>query len=273
MPTFIVDVQDAAGNATKEKVDAVSEEQARSILQNRYPLVLKVKKAGINLDLSSIEQLITSVSVKDKAIFSRQFAAMVNAGVAMVRCLGVLADQCSNSKLKKSLLAISKDVEQGNDLSSAMAKHPECFDHLYVSMVQAGETGGVLDEVLNRLSKVLEDIARLQNQIKSAMAYPVVVGALAIIIFLAMTMFLIPVFAEIFEDIGTELPLLTKIMLEISKFLRSWKIVIPFIAVIVFVFVFRQYYKTPIGRLQIDKLKLKIPIFGDLVEKSAVARF
>ncbi len=273
MPTFIVDVQDAAGNATKEKVDAVSEEQARSILQNRYPLVLKVKKAGINLDLSSIEQLITSVSIKDKAIFSRQFAAMVNAGVAMVRCLGVLADQCSNSKLKKSLLAISKDVEQGNDLSSAMAKHPECFDHLYVSMVQAGETGGVLDEVLNRLSKVLEDIARLQNQIKSAMAYPVVVGALAIIIFLAMTMFLIPVFAGIFEEIGTELPLLTKVMLMISKFLRSWKIVIPFIAIFVFVFVLRQYYKTPVGRLQIDKLKLKVPIFGDLVEKSAVARF
>ena len=273
MPTFIVDVQDAAGNAAKEKVDAVSEEQARSILQNRYPLVLKVKKAGLSFDLASIEQLITSVTVKDKAIFSRQFAAMVNAGVAMVRCLGVLADQCSNSKLKKSLLEISKDVEQGNDLSSAMAKHPDCFDHLYVSMVEAGETGGVLDEVLNRLSKVLEDIARLQNQIKSAMAYPVVVGVLAIVIFLAMTMFLIPVFAGIFEEIGTDLPLLTKVMLEISKFLRSWKIVIPFIAAIVFVFAFRQYYKTPVGRLQIDKLKLKLPIFGDLVEKSAVARF
>ena len=273
MPTFIVDVQDAAGNAAKEKVDAVSEEQARSILQNRYPLVLKVKKAGLSFDLASIEQLITSVTVKDKAIFSRQFAAMVNAGVAMVRCLGVLADQCSNSKLKKSLLEISKDVEQGNDLSSAMAKHPDCFDHLYVSMVEAGETGGVLDEVLNRLSKVLEDIARLQNQIKSAMAYPVVVGVLAIVIFLAMTMFLIPVFAGIFEEIGTDLPLLTKVMLEISKFLRSWKIVIPFIAAIVFVFAFRQYYKTPVGRLQIDKLKLKLPVFGDLVEKSAVARF
>lgn len=273
MPTFIVDVQDAAGNAAKEKVDAVSEEQARSILQNRYPLVLKVKKAGISLDFAAIEQLITSVTVKDKAVFSRQFAAMVNAGVAMVRCLGVLADQCSNSKLKKSLLDISKDVEQGNDLSSAMAKHPDCFDHLYVSMVEAGETGGVLDEVLNRLSKVLEDIARLQNQIKSAMAYPVVVGVLAVVIFLAMTMFLIPVFAAIFEDIGTDLPLLTKVMLEISKFLRSWKIVIPFIAAIVFVFAFRQYYKTPVGRLQIDKLKLKLPIFGDLVEKSAVARF
>ncbi|MFM6476019.1 MAG: type II secretion system F family protein, partial [Dolichospermum sp.] len=114
-----------------------------------------------------------------KAIFSRQFAALVNAGVAIVRGLGVLSEQCTNPKLKAALMEISADVQSGVNLSDAMRKHPDCFDSLYVSMIEAGEIGGVLDEVLNRLSKLLEDMARLQNQIKSALAYPVVVGFLA----------------------------------------------------------------------------------------------
>jgi type IV pilus assembly protein PilC len=149
------------------------------------------------------------VSVKDKAVFSRQFAALVNAGVAIVRSLGVLSEQCTNPKLKQALLEISSEVQNGVSLSDAMRKHPDCFDGLYVSMVQAGEVGGVLDEVLNRLSKLLEDVARLQNQIKSAMAYPLTVGFLAIAIFIGMTVFLIPIFANIFKELGTELPALT----------------------------------------------------------------
>ena len=273
MPTFIAEVRDFQGNAKKEKVEAISQEQARAILKNRYSSIGKVSKAGFDLDLSKLGEKFSTVSVKDKAVFSRQFAAMVDAGVAMVRCLGVLSDQCANPKLKKSLLEISSDVQQGTSLSESMSKHPQCFDTLYVSMVQAGEVGGVLDEVLNRLAKLLEDMNRLQNQIKAAMAYPTVVGSIAVLVFLGMTMFLIPIFAEIFQDLGTELPALTRFMLWLSGILRSWKILIPIAIVIVATFAFKQYYKTPTGRVQIDQFKLKMPLFGDLNEKSAVARF
>jgi type IV pilus assembly protein PilC len=198
---------------------------------------------------------------------------MINAGVAIVRCLGVLGEQASNPKMKKALTAISAEVQEGTNLSEAMKKHPAVFDQLYVSMIEAGEVGGVLDEVLNRLAKLLEDMAKLQNQIKSAMAYPVAVGSLAVLVFFAMTMFLIPVFAGIFDGLGVELPLLTQIMLNISAFMRSIGMLFIMISVPAAVFAFKKYYATPMGRLQVDQLMLKLPLFGDLNEKSAVARF
>lgn len=274
MPTFIAEVRDTRGNAKKEKIEANSPEQARTILQNRYASVGAVKKSfSLDIDFSELNAAFSKLTIKDKAVFSRQFAAMVNAGVAMVRCLGVLSEQCPNPKLKKALLAISGEVQQGTSLSDSMRKHPDCFDTLYVSMVQAGEVGGVLDEVLNRLAKVLEDMARLKNQVKSAMAYPVTVGALAIIIFLGMTIFLIPIFDGIFKDLDVELPALTQFMVNISNLLRSWKVIIPIAIIIAVVTAFRFYYKTPVGRLQIDGFLLKMPLFGDLNQKVAVARF
>lgn len=274
MPTFIAEVRDTRGNAKKEKIEANSPEQARTILQNRYASVGAVKKSfSLDVDFSELNAALSKLTIKDKAVFSRQFAAMVNAGVAMVRCLGVLSEQCPNPKLKKALLAISGEVQQGTSLSDSMRKHPECFDTLYVSMVQAGEVGGVLDEVLNRLAKVLEDMARLKNQVKSAMAYPVTVGALAIIIFLGMTIFLIPIFEGIFKDLEVELPALTQFMVNISNLLRSWKVIIPIGIIIAVVWAFRLYYKTTVGRLQIDGFFLKMPLFGDLNQKVAVARF
>ncbi|HAA29736.1 MAG TPA: pilus assembly protein PilC [Cyanobacteria bacterium UBA8553] len=273
MPTFIADVRDIKGTARKEKIEANSLDQARIILLNRYPSVGNVRRTlNFNIDFSELNARFSSLTIKDKAIFSRQFAAMVNAGVAMVRCLGILSEQCSNPKLKKALIGISSEVQEGTNLSDAMRKHPECFDALYISMVQAGEVGGVLDEVLNRLSKLLEDMARLKNQIKSAMAYPLVVGFLAVLVFLGMTIFLIPVFAKIFEELGTELPALTKFMVDLSYVLRTYWYLIPLVFIVP-AFVYRQYYKTPMGRLQIDKFKLKMPLFGDLNQKSAVARF
>ncbi|MBZ8179556.1 MAG: type II secretion system F family protein [Oscillatoria sp. PMC 1051.18] len=272
--TYIVDVVDATGKSSKEKVEANSPEQARSILQGRYPTIGQIKKAGFDIDLSQLEMLLTSITVKDKAVFSRQFAAMINAGVPIVRCLGVLSDQCSNPKLKRALLGISADVQEGTNLSDSMRKHRDCFDQLYISMVEAGEVGGVLDEVLNRLAKLLEDMAKLQSQIKGAMAYPVAVAFIAILVFLGMTIFIIPVFAGIFQDLGTELPALTSFMLATSKAIRNPLLVGITVGTIVAVVVtVKQYYKTPPGRLQIDGLMLKLPLIGDLLEKTAVARF
>ncbi|MBD1879722.1 MULTISPECIES: type II secretion system F family protein [unclassified Coleofasciculus] len=277
MPTYIADVRDSKGAAKKDKIVADSLGSARDALREKWVSVANIKETQTfdlsKLNLKEFQTSLAKVTVKDKAVFSRQFAAMVNAGVAIVRCLGVLSEQCSNPKLKKALVEISSEVQQGVNLSDAMRKHPECFDNLYVSMVQAGEVGGVLDEVLNRLAKVLEDMARLQNQVKGAMAYPVAVGILAIIVFICMTVFLIPIFAGIFKDLGTELPALTLFMLWISEILRSWRIIIPIITVIVASFVYRQYYKTPVGRVTMDRFFLKMPLLGDLNEKSCVARF
>jgi type IV pilus assembly protein PilC len=273
MPTFIVQVTEFNGKTSKQKIEATSAEQAYSVLKNRYATIGQITKVGFDLDFSNLSSKLAKVKVKDKAVFSRQFSVMVNAGVAIVRCLGILAEQCGNPKLKKALLDISASVQQGNSLADSMSKHPDCFDQLYVSMVEAGEAGGVLDEVLNRISKLLEDMARLQNQIKSAMAYPVTVGIIALVAFFGMTIFLVPIFAGIFTDIGGELPALTKFMLFLSGVLRSWLVLIPIASIIVLSFLFRQYYKTPMGRLQIDGFFLKMPLFGDLNEKSAVARF
>jgi type IV pilus assembly protein PilC len=275
MPTYVATGRDTTGRSRREKVVAASPAEARNLLKDRGVYIQSIKEdRGLSLDLSELQTSLTSVTVKDKAVFSRQFAALVNAGVGLVRGIGILGEQCPNPKLKKALLAINADVQQGTNLSDAMRKHPSSFDMLYVSMVQAGEVGGVLDEVLNRLAKLLEDLNRLQNQIKSAMAYPVTVGLLATVIFIGMTVFLLPIFADIFTDLGAELPAFTQFMMGISNFLRNPVMVLLAIAIIVAaIFAYRQYYKTRVGRETIDRLSLKMPLFGDLIQKSSTARF
>ncbi|HSM80979.1 MAG TPA: type II secretion system F family protein [Nodosilinea sp.] len=275
MPTYVAIGRDTSGAQRKERISAETPGEARNLLKDQGLFVMDLKEeAGFNLDLESIKTSMTKVTVKDKAIFSRQFAALVNAGVALVRGLGVLADDCPNPKLKKALMAINADVQQGTNLSDAMRKHPACFDNLYVALIQAGEVGGVLDEVLNRLAKLLEDLARLQNQIKSAMAYPVTVGFLAVVIFVGMTVFLLPIFADMFEDLGADLPIFTQVMMLISRFLRqplNWVFMIAGISAASFAY--RRYYATLNGRRVIDRLALKMPLFGDLIQKTATARF
>jgi type IV pilus assembly protein PilC len=280
MPTYVVQARDAKGNPKKQKVNANSPAEARSTLREQGLFVQELTEdRGFlenlsSYDLSQLKSSMVSVTVKDKAIFSRQFAVLINAGVAMVRGLGVLSDQCPNPKLKRALQEISADVQQGTNLSDSMRKHPQCFDSLYTSMVQAGEVGGVLDEVMNRLSTLLEDIARLQNQIKSAMAYPIAVGFIAVTVFIGMTVFLLPTFADIFEQLDAELPAFTQFMLNISDVLRnpiySGGVVV---IIVVLAFAYKQYYQTRVGRETMDRLFLKMPLFGDLIQKTATARF
>ena len=275
MPTYVATGRDTSGAQRKERISAETPNEARNLLKDQGLYVMDIKEdAGFNFDLESIKTSMTKVTVKDKAIFSRQFAALVNAGVALVRGLGVLSDDCPNPKLKKALMGINADVQQGTSLSDAMRKHPDCFDNLYVALIQAGEVGGVLDEVLNRLAKLLEDLARLQNQIKSAMAYPVTVGFMAVVIFVGMTVFLLPIFADMFDDLGAELPVFTQMMMMISKVLRqplNWVFIIS--AISATAFAYRRYYATLNGRRVIDRLALKMPLFGDLIQKTATARF
>ena len=279
MPTYVVRARDTKGNARREKITADSPGEARTALREKGLFVQELTEdRGLvdrlsNLEMKDLQMALTSVTVKDKAIFSRQFAVLINAGVALVRGLGVLSDQCPNPKLKKALQEISGDVQQGTNLSDAMRKHPNCFDGPYVSMVQAGEVGGVLDEVMNRLAKLLEDVARLQNQIKAAMTYPIAVGIIAVTIFLGMCIFLLPIFENIFIELKAPLPAFTAFMIGISRFLRSFYVIFVIIAIVVAAYAYRQYYKTRVGRETMDRFFLKMPLFGDLIQKTATARF
>ncbi|MGC9525877.1 MAG: type II secretion system F family protein [Limnospira sp.] len=224
----------------------------------------------------NINVAMASITVKDLAIFARQFAAMFNAGISMARCLSVLSDQCDNAKLKKAIKTMRADVEEGTELSVSMKKFPDVFDQLFVSMVAAGETGGVLDESLERLAVMMEKNHKTQSEINSATSYPKTVLFIAIAVFFGMATFLLPTFAGIFEQIGTELPAFTLMMLAVSDFCTTWP---PIPQVLVIGFLIATYitytivYKTPQGRLFFDKIYLKLPLFGPIIEKSAVARF
>ena len=278
MASYVAQIRDDQGRVQNQTIEAPNARDARALLRDRGLFVQDIKeKKSLDLkDLGKLDlnEMLASVTIKDKAVFSRQLAVMVNAGVPIVRALGILGEQATNPKLKKAVMELSEDVQQGSPMSESMRKFPKVFDRLYIAMIQAGEIGGVLDEVLNRLSKLLEDNARLQNQIKSALTYPLVVGAFAILVFLGLTIFLIPIFADIFQSLdGIELPLLTLVLLKVSAFLRSWWILVLFAIVVGIYFATAQYYKTPMGRRNLDGVMLQIPLFGDLIQKNSVARF
>jgi type IV pilus assembly protein PilC len=226
----------------------------------------KSKQMNINLPWSN------RVSVKDLGVFTRQFATMINAGLPMVQCLDILSQQTEKEFLKRSISTVMSDVEGGSTLGEAMQKHPKVFSQLYVNMVEAGEAGGILDLILNRLATYLEKADALQRKVKSALTYPTVVGIVAVGATVFMLMFIIPTFAKMFTDFGGELPLPTAIVMGMSDFLRSyWYLIAMVIAGIVVGI--QRYYKTEGGRLNIDRLLLKLPALGPVVRKGSVARF
>lgn len=213
------------------------------------------------------------IKLKDMVIFSRQFSSMIGSGVAMIRTLTIIAEQAENTKLKEVLFDVKSQVEQGSALSDAFARHPEVFDRLWVAMVRAGETGGILDEVMRKVAEFAEQRQKLNDKVKSAMAYPTVALIVAVIVFWVMLTFIIPVFKEMFAGIGQELPAFTQMLIDLSALMRSiWMVV--FVAVCGGIFwSIKQYYKTDAGRYMIDGLMLRMPVFGDLIKKVCVARF
>lgn len=223
---------------------------------------------------SALEKLLEAKpGIREKALFASKLSALVSAGVPIVRSLSLMSAQQKMPLFKRALDAITAEVNQGGSLGSAMRQWPTVFDRLSIAMVEAGEAGGVLDETLKRLAKLLEDNARLQNQIKGAMGYPVAVLVIAILVFLGMTIFLIPTFAGIFEDLGAELPLFTQLMLDLSKLLRSPFAVVMAGGLAVGAWLFSRYYRTYNGRRRVDAVVLKLPLFGDLLQKTATAQF
>jgi len=286
MPVFIANYTNRQGETKEVHVTAASMALAKRDLRRSGKIATsivpqptsskptKAKAPRTDLGQSLSKMLEKRPGVRDKALFSNKMAALIDAGVPIVRSLEMLASQQTQPLFKRALTAICIEVNQGTTLGSAMRRWPMVFDRLMVSMVEAGEAGGVLDETLRRLAKLQEDVAKLQNQIKGALGYPVAVLFIAIAVFLGMTIFIIPQFADIFKSLGAELPAFTQMLVDLSGFLRSPEYMLPVIAIIALaVFLFSRYYATPVGRMGVDRALLKIPLFGDLILKSATAQF
>ncbi|MFQ5512428.1 MAG: type II secretion system F family protein, partial [Candidatus Krumholzibacteriia bacterium] len=229
---------------------------------------LKEKSKQLNLKLSFGGK----ITVKDLGVFTRQFATMINAGLPMVQCLDILGKQLEKEKFQKIVNTVTTDVEGGTTLAEALGKHPALFTTLYVNMVDAGEAGGILDLILNRLAVYLEKAEALARKVKSALMYPAVVFFVAVGATVFMLVFIIPTFAKMFVDFGGELPLPTKIVMGLSNFLRTkWYLMVAIIGGAIFAF--KRFVATDAGRFKVDQFLLKVPVLGQVIRKSAIARF
>jgi type IV pilus assembly protein PilC len=212
------------------------------------------------------------IKLKEVAVFSRQFATMINSGLTLLRSLSILADQTSNKELARIVGEVRRDVERGSALSAALAKHPKAFSRLYIAMVRSGETGGSLDVVLLRLATTIEKQVELRRKVKSAMTYPVVVGIIVILILMAMLIFVVPMFKGMYADLNAKLPLPTMILLAVSNGFKKF-FPLVFLGAGFGIWSLKRYVATPAGRRQLDAFKLRVPVFGQLAHKTALARF
>ncbi|HON12148.1 MAG TPA: type II secretion system F family protein, partial [Chitinispirillaceae bacterium] len=247
---------------------AQNKEEVISLLRKKKLRPISIK----NLTFDIGQLFSPRVSLKDVSRFTRQFAAMTSAGLPLVNCLDILASQTENKKLSSSIKQVSGDIQGGSTLADALGKHPQVFNSLYSNMVAAGEASGNLDTVLSRLADYQEKSEALRRKIKGAMTYPLIVLIVAVLATIAMLTFVVPTFAQMFVDMGGSLPLPTKIVMDISSFLQRFFLLI-IAALAGLVFLLSYYYKTENGRLRLDALKLKIPVFGDLERKSSISRF
>ncbi len=269
--TFDYKVRDKTGALVTGQLVGDNEAIVMTRLRQMGLTPIRVKQASTGLKME-IHLRPGRIKLKQIAVFCRQFATMVNSGLPILRSLSILTDQTESKELAKVLFAVRAGVENGSSLSAAMAEHPKAFNALFISMVKAGETGGVLDDVLLSLADQIEREVELRRQIKSAMTYPIVVVALVTLILAAMLLFVVPQFETIYSSLGGTLPLPTRMLLSVSRAVRSyWYVVL--LGAVVASFLFRRYKKTEAGRARVDAVKIRIPIFGPLFHKVALARF
>ena len=272
--TYSYKVKDKAGKVHDGEMQASSQSAVAKALRDRgfVPVVVEEKKASALQKEIKIPGLSGRVKVKEVSVFSRQFATMINSGLSLLRSLTILAEQTPNRAFRDVILEVKADVEKGSSLSQALEKHPKIFPRIYSSMVKSGEVGGVLDETLERLALTLEAQVELRSQVKSAMMYPVAVFGLVIFIVIAMLLFVVPMFESMFADFGAELPLPTRMLMALSTiFVTYWYLAMG--STVALIVGFRRWISTDKGRSRFDALKLKMPIFGNLVHKTALARF
>jgi type IV pilus assembly protein PilC len=265
-------VRDASGKFTEGKVEAVSEAAVADKLIAMGYVPLEVKQANVGMQREINIGPKKRVKTKDLAVFSRQFATMIDAGLTMIRALNIMAEQSDNPELRRILRAIKQDVEAGLSLSAAFAKFPETFPPLMVNMTKAGEAGGFLDGAMRQIADNFEAEVRLRGKIKAALTYPVVVFVLAMLMCTAMLIFVVPVFSGMFEDLGGELPLPTKILVMLSGAMK-FLLPIGIVSGVAFMMWWRKFGRTERVRNVVDPLKLKLPVFGKLFQKLALTRF
>ena len=275
MPTYVFKGQNRLNEIVSGERVADNREALRQALRREQITLMSVKEKGREIGIPKLSGR-KKVKSKDLAIFTRQFSVMIDAGLPLVQCLDILSQQQQNKYFQQVLAQVRQDVEEGSTLSAAMTRHPKVFDQLYSNMVEAGETGGILDLILQRLSTFIEKIVKLKRDVVSALIYPVAVILLAIVAIAVIMVVVIPQFQSIFLGLlgpGEPLPLPTRIVVGFSNFLAGWGGLSILAGVIASVVGLKLYYKTPKGRKIIDTILLKVPILGPIFLKIAIARF
>ena len=276
MPTYVFKGRNRMGEVIIGERLADSRDMLRQLLRREQVMLTSVKEKGREIAVPKLGGRSKKVNAKDLSIFTRQFSVMIDAGLPLVQCLEILAQQQENKNFQMVLTQTRQDVEEGSTLAAAMARHPKTFDQLFVNMIEAGEAGGILDLILQRLSTYIEKIVKLRRDVVSAMIYPAAVIVIAIAVIAVIMVFVIPSFQSIFTGLlgpGEQLPLPTRIVVNFSEFLAGFGGLIILGVIIATVVALRFYYRTPGGHRRIDSILLKIPIVGSILRKIAVARF
>lgn len=271
MPVYNWVAETRKGRTIKGELETKDEKTAQLQLKRRNLEVKRIKEKPKDL-FENVSFLQPKVKKKDLVIFTRQFSTMIDAGLPLVQGLTILADQTENKTFRNILKEVVRDVEGGASLAEALGKHPKVFSDLYVNLVAAGEVGGILDTILQRLANYIEKAEKLKARIKSAMTYPIIVVAIAIIVIAVILVFVIPVFEDMFADFGSALPLPTQIVVNASRFVKG-NVHYMIGGLVLLVTLFRFYRKSKSGRKTTDSLALKLPVFGPLLKKVAVANF
>ncbi len=276
MPTYVYKGRNRAGEVLVGERIADSREVLRQLLRHEQIMLTSVKETGREVADPKLKKKSGKIKAKDLSIFTRQFSVMIDAGLPLVQCLDILASQQENKYFQQVLVETRQDVEEGATLSAAMSRHPKAFDQLFVNMIDAGETGGILDIILQRLSTFIEKIVKLRRDVMSALIYPAAVISIAVLVVAAIMIFVIPQFEAIFLGLlgpGELLPLPTRIVTGISGFISGWGGLMIGLALAGTVIATKFYYKTPGGHYKLDGLILKLPIIGQIMNKIAISRF
>jgi type IV pilus assembly protein PilC len=274
MPLFKYQARNNLGKVTDGTMEVDSEAAATSALkQKRLEVISLAPIGGLELFWLNLIKKKPNVKTKDVVIFSRQFSTMINAGLPILQGLTIVAEQSENKDFRFLMGKVRDDISNGIPLSEAISRHPKVFSTLYVNMVKAGEQGGILDIIFERLSEYMEKAEGVTRKVKSAMMYPVVVMSIALLVVIFLMIKVIPTFADVFKSFGAELPAPTRVVIGISEFLLSPKAIFLVVFVFIVIVVFNLYRRTKSGAFNVDKLILHLPVFGVLARKAAVAKF
>jgi type IV pilus assembly protein PilC len=273
LPTFTFKALDLSGVSTRGEVEAEDKQHVASQLRARGLIVVDIEEKKASSDIGDVFARFKRVKSQELTVASRQLSTMISSGMSLLRALYVLEEQVENDKFKDAITSVRKDVEAGISFAEALARHPDIFNELYVAMVAAGETGGILEETLRRVADQLEKDDSLRRQVKAAMMYPSMIGGFAVVVLVALVVFLVPVFEKIFKDFGGDLPAITKFTVMLSDLLTQ-RFYLVIAAGFGITFTFKKWKASERGREQWDRFKLRIPWkIGDIVQKVCLARF